>query len=32
MQTCCDADAYAYTDGAIDQGHRAVQELLAATA
>ena len=27
-----DADAYAYTDCAIDQAHRAVQELLAATA
>ena len=27
-----DADAYAYTDAAIDQAHRAVRELLAATA
>ena len=25
-----DADAYAYTDAAIDQAHRAVNELLAA--
>ena len=27
-----DADAYSYTDAAIDQAHRAVRELLAATA